>query len=147
MAATATYGQPVDDNADWYVDASVQHVGNRYTQPGDQENNPRTSSPACSFGPTPATGQASADRDFGSKLPPTIWSTCRPASTGTAAWSVVLYVNNLFDENAKLSFDRERGGRARLGFNIGQPRTIGVTVRQVRRTDAGARRAKVRRPA
>ena len=29
-----------------------------------------------------------------------------------------------------LSFDRERGGRARLGFNIGQPRTFGVTARQ-----------------
>ena len=34
----------------------------------------------------------------------------------------MVYVNNLFDENALLSFDRERGGRARLGFNIGQPR-------------------------
>ena len=35
----------------------------------------------------------------------------------------------------KLSFDRERGGRARLGYNIGQPRTIGthrpVQVRQL----------------
>jgi iron complex outermembrane receptor protein len=30
-----------------------------------------------------------------------------------------------------LSFDRERGGRARLGFNIGAPRTIGVTTRIV----------------
>ena len=35
---------------------------------------------------------------------------------------VMVYVNNLFDENALLSFDRERGGRARLGFNVGQPR-------------------------
>jgi iron complex outermembrane receptor protein len=43
---------------------------------------------------------------------------------------VTLYVNNLFDENPLLSFDRERGGRARLGFNIGQPRTFGVTVRK-----------------
>ena len=42
---------------------------------------------------------------------------------------VVAYVNNLFDENALLSFDRERGGRARLGFNIGTPRTIGITTR------------------
>jgi iron complex outermembrane receptor protein len=42
----------------------------------------------------------------------------------------MVYVTNLFDENALLSFDRERGGRARLGFNIGQPRVIGVTVRQ-----------------
>jgi iron complex outermembrane receptor protein len=40
------------------------------------------------------------------------------------------YVNNLFDENPLLSFDRERGGRARLGFNVGQPRTYGITARQ-----------------
>ncbi len=43
---------------------------------------------------------------------------------------VMVYVNNLFDENALLSFDRERGGRARLGFNIGQPRIIGLTLRK-----------------
>jgi iron complex outermembrane receptor protein len=42
---------------------------------------------------------------------------------------LVAYVNNLFDENPKLSFDRERGGRARLAYNVGQPRTIGLTVR------------------
>ena len=36
----------------------------------------------------------------------------------------------LFDENALLSFDRERGGRARLGYSVGQPRTAGVTVRK-----------------
>jgi iron complex outermembrane recepter protein len=29
-----------------------------------------------------------------------------------------------------LSFDRERGGRARLGYNIGQPRTVGITARK-----------------
>ena len=43
---------------------------------------------------------------------------------------VVLYANNLLDENPKLAFDRERGGRARLGFHVGQPRTVGITVRQ-----------------
>ena len=43
---------------------------------------------------------------------------------------MIVYVNNLFDENALLSFDRERGGRARLGFNVGQPRTIGITLRK-----------------
>jgi len=47
--------------------------------------------------------------------------------TGT---DVTVYANNLFDENPLLSFDRERGGRARLGFSIGQPRTFGITVRQ-----------------
>ena len=43
---------------------------------------------------------------------------------------VIAYVNNVFDENPLLSFDRERGGRARLGFSVGQPRVIGVTVRK-----------------
>jgi len=43
---------------------------------------------------------------------------------------IILYVKNVFDENALQSFDRERGGRARLGFRVGQPRTIGVTVRK-----------------
>ena len=47
---------------------------------------------------------------------------------------LVAYVNNLFDENPLLSFDRERGGRARLGYNIGTPRTIGLTVRQAFRS-------------
>ena len=45
-------------------------------------------------------------------------------------FGAMIYVTNLFDENALLSFDRERGGRARLGFNIGQPRTIGITLRK-----------------
>ena len=44
--------------------------------------------------------------------------------------SAVVYVKNLTDEKALLSFDRERGGRARLGFATNQPRTIGVTVRK-----------------
>ncbi|MFP5329308.1 MAG: hypothetical protein ACLGHC_04120, partial [Alphaproteobacteria bacterium] len=43
---------------------------------------------------------------------------------------ITLYVKNVFDENPKLSIDRERGLRARFGYLIGQPRTIGITVRQ-----------------
>ena len=37
IAAIATYGRAFNDNADWYVNGSVQHIGNRFTQPGDQE--------------------------------------------------------------------------------------------------------------
>ncbi len=44
--------------------------------------------------------------------------------------SLSIYVNNLLDENALLSFDRERGGRARLGYTVGQPRTFGITARK-----------------
>lgn len=45
-------------------------------------------------------------------------------------WEAVLYVTNLTDENANLSFDRERGGRARLSFRTNQPRTFGITLRK-----------------
>jgi len=41
----------------------------------------------------------------------------------------LLYINNALDENTNLSFDRERGGRARLAYRTNQPRTVGVTVR------------------
>jgi iron complex outermembrane recepter protein len=44
--------------------------------------------------------------------------------------SIIGYVNNVFDENALLSLDRERGGRARIGFATNTPRTYGVTVRK-----------------
>jgi iron complex outermembrane receptor protein len=47
---------------------------------------------------------------------------------------VVGYINNAFDANPKLSFDRERGGRARLGYNVGTPRIIGLTIRQAFRS-------------
>ncbi|MDG2043807.1 MAG: hypothetical protein P8J78_04280, partial [Maricaulis sp.] len=43
---------------------------------------------------------------------------------------VTLFMDNVFDENVNLSFDRERGGRARLGFRTNQPRTIGINIRK-----------------
>ena len=44
-------------------------------------------------------------------------------------WDTALFVNNLTNERALLSLDRERGLRARVGFQVSQPRTIGVTTR------------------
>jgi outer membrane receptor protein involved in Fe transport len=126
FATSATYGSRFSDSSEWYVSASWQRVGNRYTQPADQENNPRTFVANLPFNGAPATASTrvnlllpsydlvnlSAGLDFDSGL------------------GVQLYANNLFDENALLSFDRERGGRARLGYNIGRPREIGITIRQ-----------------
>ena len=51
-------------------------------------------------------------------------------AAGQAGSTSTLYVKNLFDENPKLAIDRERGLRARFGYLIGQPRTIGLTVRK-----------------
>jgi hypothetical protein len=42
FATSATYGSRFGNSSEWFVSASWQRVGNRYTQPADQENNPRT---------------------------------------------------------------------------------------------------------
>jgi len=136
MAATATYGQRFRDDGDWSITASFQHVGSRYTQPADQENNPRTFvyrafdpdnplSPGADFGGIPFDAGTVVDL----KLPSYNLVNLSAALELDNGLGFALYANNLFDENAKLSFDRERGGRARLGYNIGTPRTVGVTFR------------------
>jgi iron complex outermembrane receptor protein len=44
-------------------------------------------------------------------------------------WDVSVFLNNLTDERALLSLDRERGTRARIGYLTNQPRTFGVSYR------------------
>jgi iron complex outermembrane receptor protein len=44
-------------------------------------------------------------------------------------WDVSVFVNNLTDERAFLSLDRERGTRARIGYLTNQPRSVGIATR------------------
>ena len=128
FAATANYESRFNSAANWFVNGSVQRIGNRFSQPSDQE--PAGTVRLIFF--DPATGA------FGVR--PTAFGTFKlPAytlvnlSTGIR-WDdgleVVAYVKNLFDKDPKLSLDRERGLRARIGYNIGQPRIIGLTLRK-----------------
>jgi outer membrane receptor protein involved in Fe transport len=126
FATTATYGSRLSDSSEWYVSASWQRVGNRYTQPADQENNPRTFVSGLAFNGAPASGSTRIDL----LLPSYDLVNLSAGLDFDSGLGVQLYANNLFDENALLSFDRERGGRARLGYNIGRPREIGITLRQ-----------------
>jgi outer membrane receptor protein involved in Fe transport len=126
ISAAASYSFPIMDDAEAYFGASFQHVGSRYTQPSDQENNPRTFVHGLPFAGMPAGASTTLDL----RLPSYDYVNLSAGIDWDNGLGVMVYVNNLFDENALLSFDRERGGRARLGFNIGQPRVIGVTVRQ-----------------
>ena len=126
IAATGSYEWPVGDGMNGFFNASVQHVGARYTQPADQENNPRTFTHGLPFGGAPATAATTVDLE----LPDYQLVNLSAGVRWDSGLSLTAYVNNLFDENAILSFDRERGGRARLGYSVGQPRTIGMTVRK-----------------
>ena len=125
IAASASYGSRFGDSGDWYMNASFQHVGSRYTQPADQENNPRSFAHGLPFNGMDGSEVTVLDL----KLPSYQLVNLSAGLDFDNGLEVSAYVNNLFDENAKLSFDRERGGRARLGFNIGTPRVVGITTR------------------
>jgi len=127
LAATAAYYFPLErwgSGLEGFVSATAQHNGSRYTQPGDQEDNPRTFVHGLPFGGAPPGAATTLDLELD---PYTIVN----LNAGVQAnnWGLTFFVNNAFDENANLGFDRERGGRARLAFHTNQPRTIGVTVR------------------
>lgn len=126
LSASGSYEFPVSDTAKAYVGASFQHVGARYTQPADQENNPRTFVHGLPFGGAPAGASTTVDLE----LPDYQLVNLSAGVDFDNGLSLIAYVNNLFDENALLSFDRERGGRARLGYSVGQPRTFGITARK-----------------
>ena len=126
LSANATYTVPISATANGFVSVTAQHVGDRYTQPSDQVGNPRSFVSGLPFGG--ATGQEATTLDL--RLPAYQIVNLQVGAELQHGLSVTAYVNNLFDENALLSFDRERGGRARLGFAVGNPRTMGVTVRK-----------------
>lgn len=125
FATSATYGDRFKDKGDWFVTASWQRVGSRYTQPADQENNPRTFVANLPFNGAPATASTRIDL----LLPSYDLVNLSAGLDFDSGIGVQIYANNLFDENPLLSFDRERGGRARLGYNVGRPREIGITLR------------------
>jgi len=126
VSASGTYTFPLGDRTEAFLNAAVQHVGSRFTQPGDQENNPRSFVPGFTFGGAPAGATNLLDL----KLPDYRLVNLSAGVSLPAQVEVQLYVTNLLDKNALLAFDRERGGRARLAFSVNQPRTIGMTVRK-----------------
>jgi len=126
VATTATYNFPMEliSGSDSWISATLHYIGNRYTQPSDQVPGAGDFTSGLPFGG--ATGNEVTSLNL--KLPS---YTIINLNFGIAkdSWETVLYANNLTDENANTSFDRERGGRARLGFRTNTPRTLGVIVR------------------
>ena len=128
ISASGTYTTQMDvfGSEEGFFTASVQHVGSRYTQPADQEGNPQAFVSGLPFGG--ATGKEATILDL--KLPAYDIVNLSAGLRFPGQLEVSVYVNNLTDKNALLSFDRERGGRARLGFEVNQPRTYGATLRK-----------------
>lgn len=127
IAATVTYTFPLEsfgDNAEGYVSATFQHRSSIFTQPSDQEPGAGTFISGLPIGGASGNDATVLDLELDGYQTMNI-----SAGIVMESWEIVAYVNNVTDENANLSFDRERGGRARLGFRTNQPRTFGLTVR------------------
>jgi iron complex outermembrane receptor protein len=126
IAAAATYQRPVMADSIVYVTGTYQHIGSRFTQVGDDELGALDLE---SFGANTIGGPLTASTFFyDAKLPAYDILNLR-AGLRRAAWDVSLYLNNVTDERALLSLDRERGTRARIGYLTNQPRTFGVATR------------------
>ena len=112
------------EGSEAFVAASAQSLGSRFTQPSDQVPGAGNFISGLAFGG--ATGAEVTAVEL--ELDP---YTTLNLNAGIEAdtWAVIFYVNNVTDESADLAFDRERGGRARLGFHVTTPRTFGITVR------------------
>jgi len=127
FGSTATYFFPADfiaDGAEAYFSATFQHRGSIFTQPSDQEAGAGSFTSGLPFGGASGADTTVLDLELDS------YQTMNLSfGVEMEKWDVVAYINNVFDENANLSFDRERGGRARLAFRTNEPRTIGVKFR------------------
>lgn len=125
LSGTFTFAEPLFGSNETYISGSIQHVGDRITQPSDQVAGAGSFSSGVPLGG--ATGNEVTNLDLELDAYETI-----NLSAGLVYddWEAVLYANNISDENVDLSFDRERGGRARLAYRTNQPRTIGVTFRK-----------------
>jgi outer membrane receptor protein involved in Fe transport len=127
LAATGSYIFPMSlfGGSEAVLSATIHHVGDRYTQPSDQVPGAGNFSSGLAFGGATGDEVTSVDLNLD---PYTILNLS--AAIEKETWSAILYIHNVGDENANLSFDRERGGRARLAFRTNKPRTVGVTFRK-----------------
>lgn len=127
-AATATYTWPFSNAMDGFANFTFQHVGSSYTQLADQE--PPVGCVGCPGAPGFFNfgGSTITQFTFDPELPSYEIGNLR-FGVKTAAWEAAAFVNNVWDERAFLSLDRERGTRARVGFLTNMPRTYGVALR------------------
>jgi iron complex outermembrane recepter protein len=105
------------------------HVGDRFTQVGDEDLSGVQS--LTSFAPNNIGGPYTQNTiSFDPKLPAYDILNLR-IGVLRGKWDTALFVNNVTDERALLSLDRERGLRARIGYFTNQPRTIGISTRAI----------------
>jgi iron complex outermembrane receptor protein len=129
--ASIGYTRPIGESRQLFANFTVQHVGSSYSQFENEVPN---------FGLIASSGLAGSARliaygapnvssfGFDAKLPSYELGNLR-VGLRQNAFEVAGFVNNLWDEEARLALDYERGRSARVGYLTNMPRTYGVTAR------------------
>jgi iron complex outermembrane receptor protein len=126
FVGAATYQWEVRPGALAYVTGTYQHIGSRFTQVGDEELGTLD---LLSFGAnTIGAPLTQSTFTYDPKLPAYDLLNVR-VGLRRSGWDVSFFINNLTDERALLSFDQERGTRARIAFLTNQPRSFGLSTR------------------
>ncbi len=126
LASAATYQWQVRPTALAYVTGTFQHIGSRFTQVGDEDLGTLD---LLSFGANTIGRPLTASTfTYDPELPAYDILNLR-VGVRRDRWDVSVYLNNVTDERALLSFDQERGTRARIGYLTNQPRTFGLATR------------------
>jgi iron complex outermembrane receptor protein len=126
FASAATYQWEVKPGMLGYVTGTYQHMGSRFTQVGDEDLGTLD---LLSFGANTIGRPLTASTFiYDPELPAYDLLNLR-AGVRRNAWDVSVYLNNVTNERALLSLDRERGTRARIGFLTNEPRSFGVATR------------------
>ncbi|MES1240171.1 MAG: TonB-dependent receptor [Acidobacteriota bacterium] len=127
-AAMATWQWALGTSWLGYFTGSYQYVGSRFTQIGDQAVGFGLVN-LNSFGANTIGGPLTQSTfSFNPELPSYDIANLRLGFLN-GKWDIAVFVNNLFDEQARLALDQERGTRARVGYLVNQPRTFGVSTR------------------
>ncbi len=125
ISGSATYALPGLLRAnESYISGSWQFVGDSITQSGDQVPGKGVFAHGLPYGGASAGEETEVDLLLDSYH---LFNLSAGLVYGNIEFTA--YVKNITDENVKLSFDRERNGRARLAYRVGQPRTFGVVTR------------------
>jgi iron complex outermembrane receptor protein len=131
---TVAYSFTLGSNLESYLRFTIQYVGSSFTQLGDEEPNfglisnaagrPAGSARLIQLGGVPAD----TNIEFDPELPSYEIGNLRWGFS-TDKWEAGVFINNLWDERAFLSVDRERGRSARVGYLTNSPRTYGANFR------------------
>lgn len=128
LTAAGTVRRQLRAGMQGFLNGTLQHIGSRFTLMEDLATGAGTVD-MNSFAPNTIGGPLTQRFfTFDPELPAYSLVNLRVGVT-RSNWETALFINNVTDERALLALDRERGTRARVGYLVNQPRTVGINIR------------------